>query len=152
MHPEHRPRIPERPGRGLTVDELHARRYMALGLLKTGMKQCDVARLLGVTPQRVNVWARKLKVEGSHAWAIRRKGPKSRLTDGQFASVLKMIEDGPASVGYSDGYWTVARVSAKIRSRYGVSYSRTRITELLHRAGFAARRRKGQWRPAQAKT
>lgn len=132
----------------LTDKELEKRRRIGFKLLRAGMKQSHVAKRLGVAQQSVHLWAKKLRNEGQSAWQTCRRGAKSRLSTEQLNSALLMISDGPDVAGIPTDYWTIALLRREIRQRWGVTYRRTRIIELLQQAGFAARRREGRWRPA----
>ena len=55
------PTVPRRPAARQHRDQLEARRLRAAELFAAGVRQAEVARQLGVSPQAVSVWHRCLK-------------------------------------------------------------------------------------------
>lgn len=123
------------------IDTLEARRRKAVRLLRGGMTQAQVARLSGVTRQTVNGWAQAAKQDGLRGLRVRRLGRKPRLDERQLHELVRLLRKRPAGSGIEDGPWTVRRVARLVERRFGVSYQRTRIVELLHEAGLVPRGR-----------
>ena len=130
------------PLRGMVdIENLEARRRKAARLLGSGMTQAQVARLSGVARQTVNGWAQALKQDGLRGLRVPRLGRKPRLDESEFHDLVRLLRKGPSASGFDEGPWTVRRVALLIEQRFGVSYQRTRIVELLHEAGLVPRRR-----------
>lgn len=116
------------------------RRREAARLLRAGMKQSDIARVLGVARQTVNIWAAKLAAKGSLGLLPGRRGRKvRRLTERQRSELMCVLRQ-PAVAGRPDLQWTVSSVAAEIERRYGVNYGRDRVVALLREAGLTLRR------------
>src|SRR5713101_3542569 len=84
--------------RSLSPDTKEALRKRAVDAhMVGGMKQCDVATALGVSPAVVCRWVKRFRVEGPHSLDARKKGPPkgtgARLTEERAAAVRRLIID-----------------------------------------------------------
>ncbi|WP_448619515.1 helix-turn-helix domain-containing protein [Geodermatophilus sp. URMC 65] len=48
-----------------------------------------------------------------------------------------LLEAGPAAWGWTDQCWTLARIAAVVRERFGVDYTLPGRDLLLHRLGWS---------------
>jgi putative transposase len=48
-----------------------------------------------------------------------------------------VLDAGPAAQGWKDQCWTLARIAAVVRRRFGVTYTLAGLDLLLHRIGWS---------------
>ena len=85
-----------------------------------------------------NRWHRELVAGGRPALAS--KGPggaRCRLSHAQLDELQALLEAGPAAWGWADQCWTLARIAAVARQRFGVDYTLAGLDLLLHRPGWS---------------
>ena len=128
-------------GGGLTAAERAQRervRLAAAELIEAGASDREVARRFRATRMSANRWRRALAAGGRAALAS--KGPGGgpcKLTPAQVGELEAVLEAGPAAWGWEDQCWTLARITAVIRSRFGVEYTLPGADLLLHRIGWS---------------
>jgi transposase len=113
-------------------------RLRAGKLFARGWHQADIARRIGVDPQRVNDWYKRWKTGGLEA--LRSKGPvggKSKLDQQQWRELERVLKAGPAAAGFDAGGWTLARIACVVAERFGVVYHRYGLWYLLHQRGWS---------------
>jgi transposase len=64
-------------------------------------------------------------------------GARCRLSPAQLAELQALLEAGPAAWGWTDQCWTLARIAAVARQRFGVDYTLAGLDLLLHRLGWS---------------
>jgi transposase len=128
-------------GGGLTAEECARREQVRLAAaewIEEGATDREVAERFRVTRMSANRWRRALAAGGRPALAS--KGPggaRCRLTSGQLAELQGLLEAGPAAWGWADQCWTLPRIAAVVRERFGVDYTLPGLDLLLHRLGWS---------------
>src|SRR3954470_6122200 len=128
-------------GGGLTAEECARReqvRLEAAGWIEEGATDREVAARFRVTRMSVNRWRRALAAGGRSALAS--KGPggaRCRLSRAQLEELAALLDAGPAAWGWVDQCWTLPRVAAVVRERFGVDYTLPGLDLLLHRLGWS---------------
>jgi transposase len=128
-------------GGGLTAEECARRervRLEAAQWIEESAKDAEVAVRFRVTPMSANRWRRALAAGGRPALAS--KGPGGahcRLIRAQREELQVLLEAGPAAWGWPDQCWTLARIAAVVRERFGVDYTLAGLDLLLHRLGWS---------------
>src|SRR4051812_49800859 len=128
-------------GDGLTAEECARReqvRLEAAEWIEEGATDREVAERFRVTRMSVNRWRRALADGGRPALAC--KGPggaRCRLSPAQLEELQVLLDAGPAAEGWTDQCWTLARITAVVRERFGVDYTLPGVDLLLHRVGWS---------------
>src|SRR3954447_19740247 len=128
-------------GGGLTAEECARReqvRLEAAEWIEEGGTDREVAERFRVTPMSATRWRRALAAGGRPALAS--KGPGGahcRLTLGQLDELQVLLDVGPAAWGWIDQCWTLPRIAAVVRERFGVDYTLPGMDLLLHRLGWS---------------
>src|SRR3982750_2919380 len=82
--------------------------------------------------------ARTLAEGGRPALASKGAGGAScRLTRAQLDELQLLLDTGPAEYGWTDQCWTLPRIAAVVRERFGVDYPLPGLDLLLHRIGWS---------------
>ncbi|WP_406290670.1 winged helix-turn-helix domain-containing protein [Embleya sp. NBC_00896] len=102
-----------------------------------GESNAVIASELRVARRSVERWRRAWRAAGVEG--LRSSGPASvpRLDPSQIAALEGELDRGPRSHGWQDQRWTLMRVKAVIRRRFGVTYSIHGVWELPRRAGWS---------------
>src|SRR3954452_2556508 len=114
-------------GGGLTAEECARRervRVAAAEWLEQWATDQEVAVRFRVTRMSANRWRRALADGGRPALAP--KGPggaRCRLAPAQLEELQVLLEAGPAAEGWTDQCWTLPRIAAVVRERFGVDYT-----------------------------
>jgi transposase len=134
--------VPRRPAAQRERDRLQARRLRAAQLFATGVRQAEVARQLGVSPQAVSVWHARWEQGGTEALCSRGpSGPTPRLSDAQLATVEKALLEGAGAHGFAGELWTLDRIATVIERLTGVQHHPAWLWALLHhRLGWSVQR------------
>src|SRR3954465_15022553 len=129
-------------GGGLTAEECARReqvRLEAAEWIEEGATDREGAERFRVTRMSVNRWRRALAAGGRPALAS--KGPggaRCRLSRAQLEELQALLDAGPAAWGWADQCWTLPRIAAVVRERFGVDYTLAGLDLLLHRLGWGA--------------
>src|SRR4051812_44448676 len=62
-------------------------------------------------------------------------GARCRLGPTQLTELQDLLDAGPAAWGWDDQCWTLPRIAALVRTRFGVDYTLPGLDLLLHRLG-----------------
>ena len=128
-------------GGGLDAEERARRervRLAAAEWIEEGASDREVAARFRVTRMSANRWRRALAAGGRPALAS--KGPggaRCRLGPTQLAELQAVLEAGPGAWGWTDQCWTLARIAAVVKERFGVDYTLPGVDLLLHRLGWS---------------
>jgi len=121
--------------------ELEARRFRAIALLRDGIKACEVARMLGVTAGAVSQWNSVHEAEGSEGLRSRQHpGPAPKLSEEQKAQVPEILAAGPTTHGFATELWTLSRVAEVIRRRFDVEYHPAHVWKILTALGWTCQK------------
>src|SRR3954452_21382971 len=127
-------------GGGLTAEECARReqvRLEAAERIEEGATDAEVAAGFRVTRMSANRWRRALVAGGRPALAS--KGPggaRCKLSRAQVEELQALLDAGPAAWGWADQCWTLPRIAAVVRERFGVTYTLPGLDLLLHRLGW----------------
>jgi transposase len=112
--------------------ELERRRRRAAALLRSGRGVRDVARVVGASPSSVSRWKRVLDRLGLRGLAAKpNAGRPHGLSAAQRRRLAGLLGRGPLAQGYVNGLWTLGRVAAVIRRRFGRRYHVSSVWHLL---------------------
>src|SRR3954452_8680280 len=129
------------PGGGLTAGGGGRRervRLAAAAWIEEGATDAEVAVRFRVSRMSANRWHRALADGGRPALAS--KGPGGapcRLSPAQLDELQVLLDAGPTAEGWTDQCWTLARIAAVVRERFGVDYTLPGVDLLLHRVGWS---------------
>src|SRR3954452_19638458 len=128
-------------GGGLDADERARRervRLAAAAWFEEGATDREMAERFRVTRMSANRWHRALAAGGRAALVSKGAGgARCRLTAAQLEELQVLLEAGPAAWGWADQCWTLARIAAMVRERFGVDYTLPGVDLLLHRRGWS---------------
>lgn len=98
-------------------------------------------------------WADRLDQEGIEGLKTREgQGRKSKLNDEQLQEVKNVLsEETPEDYGYNSGIWTGPLLRDFIKERYGVSYGKTNIYNVIKKLGFSYQKGRGIYPEASTK-
>src|SRR3954466_13303658 len=128
-------------GGGLTAEERARREQVRLGAaewIDEGATDQEVGTRVGVTRWPPNRWRRALAEGGRPALASKGAGgARCRLSPVQLDELQALLDAGPAAEGWTDQCWTLPRIAAVVRARFGVDYTLPGLDLLLHRLGWS---------------
>ena len=117
------------------------RRLRAVELFESGMKQVDIARVLGVTKGAVSQWLSVYRVNGLDALRYRKIAKKPcRLSDEQKDELCEFLSQGPEHFGYAGDVWTLPRIAELILRKFGIKYCLTSVSAILKKIGWTCRK------------
>src|SRR3954465_10954039 len=128
-------------GGGLTAEDCARReqvRLEAAEWIEEGATDREVAERFRVSRMSANRWRRALAAGGRPALAS--KGPggaRCKLSRAQLEELQMLLDAGPAAEGWTDQCWTLPRIVAVVRERFGVDYTLPGLDLLLHRLGWS---------------
>jgi transposase len=136
------PTVPRCPSARQERDRLQARRLRAAELFALGVRQAEVARQLGVSPQAVSVWHARWQHGGTDALRSRGPtGPAPRLSDRRLQEVEQALLQGAGANGFMGELWTLDRIATVIQRLTGVRHHPAHLWALLHhRLGWTVQR------------
>jgi len=121
-----------------TGDLRTAKRVMAVLAVAEQGTVAAVARMLNVCDESVRSWVKRYLVNGVKGLVAKRPpGRNPRLTKSQRRELSKLIERGPAELGFTANCWRSPMIQHLIEDRFGVTYSVHYISELLRNMGFS---------------
>src|SRR4051794_32419219 len=132
-------------GGGLTAEERARREQVRLAAaewIDEGATDQEVATRFRVTRMSANRWRRALAEGGRPALASKGAGgARCRLSPVQLDELQALLDAGPAAEGWTDQCWTLPRIAAVVRERFGVAYTLPEVLRLcrLRYTGYATR-------------
>src|SRR3954451_7873750 len=128
-------------GGGLTAEERARReqvRLAAVEWIEEGASDREVATRFRVTRMSANPGRRTRAEGGRRALASKGAGgARCRLSPAQLDELQVLLDAGPAAWGWADQCWTLPRIAAVVRERFGVDYTLPGVDLLLHRLGWS---------------
>ena len=122
-----------------TPAQLEERRLAAARLLRAGrLTQAEIARRVGVHRAAVTKWKRRLERDGARG--LRRRaspGRPSYLRPDQWAELLSVLRGSAVAAGFGTERWTLPRVAAVVRRRFGVRYHPRSLRPALRARGWS---------------
>lgn len=110
-------------------------------LFKSGMKQVDIARVLGVTKGAVSQWLSIYREKGLEALRYRKITKKHcRLSDEQKDELRVCLSQGPGHFGYEGDVWTLPRVGELILRKFGIKYCPSSVSGILKKIGWTSQK------------
>jgi transposase len=109
-------------------------RRAAAEWIEEGASDREVAARFRVTRMPANRWRRARADGGRPALASRGAGgARCRLSSAQLDELQVLLGTGPAAWGWADQCWTLPRIAAVVRERFGVDDTLPGVDLLLHR-------------------
>jgi transposase len=113
-------------------DWREGRRLRAWELHQQGWPGKQIAAALGVTQGAVSQWLTRARAGGVEAlYAQPPPGPTPRLTADQRDELVGLLQQGAEAHGFIGQVWTTKRVTAVLRTAFGVSYHPAHVSRLL---------------------
>ena len=117
------------------------RRLRAVELFESGMKQVDIARVLGVTKGAVSQWLSVYREKGLDALRYRKIAKKPcRLSDEQKNELRDLLARGPQHFGYAGDVWTLPRIGELVSRKFGVNYCPSGVSGILKKIGWTCQK------------
>jgi len=111
---------------------LEKRRKDAARMFKTGTKQVEIARLLGVSRQSVSRWYKDWEKAGTKALrAAGRAGRKPKIGARDLKKIDMALRKGARANGFNTDLWTLRRVAKVIEAITGVHYHQGHVWRIL---------------------
>src|SRR3954452_22732228 len=128
-------------GGGLTAEERARREQVRLAAaewIDEGATDQEVATRFPVTRMSANRWGHAMAEGGRPALASKGAGgARCRLSPVRLDELQALLDAGPAAWGWADQCWTLPRIAAVVRERFGVDYTLPGVDLLLHRLGWS---------------
>ena len=115
----------------ITRKELEHRRKRAVAAVAEGQRPATVAKVLGVDRGSVYRWLRQARSPGGLAAKPLQRPPG--LADQQLRQLEALLCQGAARHGWPNDLWTANRVTAVIRSHFGIAYHPEHVRKILKR-------------------
>src|SRR3982751_406855 len=112
-------------------------RMQAARLLAEDVAPVQVAARLRVSTKSVYQWRRRWRGGEQALASTGPGGARCRLSPAQLEELQVLLDAGPAAEGWADQCWTLPRIAAVVRERFGVDYTLPGLDLLLHRIGWS---------------
>jgi transposase len=120
-------------------EQLAKRRKRALGLLESGRRVKEVAKIMGVTERSIRYWQKDAN-EPKKKSATRPPGHPSRLSAEQLKQLEQELLRGAYAQGYAEDYWTLDRIARLIWHTFQVRYHPVSVWYIMKRIGWSNQR------------
>ena len=133
----------EKDARSLTPEQQELLRLKAMEMVKSGLKQVEISRLLDVHKDTVSRWFRKSSSKGKSSLYRKKRGgpPPTRLTTPQCRWICRQIEEKhPEQLKLPFALWTREAIAVLIREKYDLKIPLRTLTDYLKRWGFTPQR------------
>lgn len=127
-------------GKPMSFDSIASRRQKAARLFAAGFTQAEIARRCGVSRQTASRWGRTYRSGGARALRPGHAGRPAKLTPVQIRRLQAALMKGPMSHGWSTDLWTLERITALIRTQFGIDYHPGHVWKLLRSMGWSLQR------------
>jgi putative transposase len=118
-------------------DTRAASRAYAIAHALEGMSRAEAARLAGMERQALRDAVVRYNAEGVSGLSDRPRTRRSRLTEGQQATLRALILRGPAPERDGVSSWTRADIAELIAARFGHRYHVSSLSKILRALGFS---------------
>lgn len=131
--------------RTLSQEVLEERRRMAITLREKGMKNKEVAELVGISATTVSLYWGRYKAEGVKGLKLKRRGrtlgEKRSLSEEQERKIIKMLIDyNPKQLQFSFALWTRESVKALIDRECAMDMPISTVGRYLKKWEFRAKK------------
>lgn len=131
--------------RTLSQEVLQERRRMAIALREKGMKNKDVAELVGISATTVSLYWGKYKAQGAKGIKLKRRGrsegEQKTLSNAQESCIVRMLIDyNPKQLEFSFALWTRESVKALIDRECDVDMPISTVGRYLKKWEFTAKK------------
>ncbi len=116
-------------------------------MAKQGVKQIEIAKMLGVSKNSINTWCKKYKESGVRGLKEKPRGHK--LGDGRLLSIeqekkvqLWITDKMPEQLKLPFGLWTRKAIVELIKQKFGIQIAVRTMGDYLHRWGFTPQKPK----------
>ena len=106
---------------------------------EAGKKQADIASLYGYsqsTISRILSLYRKNNKQLPPTRDIKNRGPKCRMDETKDCDLNTILSKGALAEGYHTDSWDRRRVMQVIQKKFGITYSLTHVSVVLHRINY----------------
>ena len=111
-------------------------RIQALLLVNRGIREREVAQLIGVGRRTLQEWIHRYRSGGvSRLKKGPFKGGHPKLSEEQKAELARIIQAGPKKAGLDTKVWSASIVTKLVKDRFGVSYHPAHMSRILHSLG-----------------
>lgn len=121
-----------------TKNANQSRRLLSLAAVLDGMNRTEAARIGGMDRQTLRDWVHRFNERGPEGlldgWS---KGPAPRLSAGQRAEIVQLVETGPDRAVHGVVRWRRIDLQRVILERFGVAYHERTVGKLLRALGFS---------------
>jgi transposase len=130
----------------LRKDEKYSQgvRLYAVYQISIGKNSEYLVELYGSSHKSICNWVSRYNAEGIDGLKDRRRsGRPAKLSMEDKLCLKKAVIENPEDQGYSSGIWTWALVADFIAKRFGVSYKKAQIYNILHSINLSYQKGKG---------
>jgi len=118
-------------------DADQVRRLLAIAAVYEGKDRKEAAQIGAMDRQTLRDWVHRFNAEGPDGLITRKPpGVKRRLSAGQEAELVKLIEDGPRVETDGVVRWRCVDLQQQILARWEISYHERTIGKILRRLGY----------------
>ena len=131
--------------RKLSTDAQKEKRILAMRLRDKGMKNSEVAQIVGVNPGTVSIWRSRYLKDGKRGIEIgqrgRKIGDKKRLTSDQEKKIItKLIDTTPQQLKFKFALWTREAVQTLIKYEIGEKLPISTVGDYLAKWQFTSKK------------
>ena len=131
--------------RKLSTDTQKEKRILAMRLRDKGMKNSEVAQIVGVNPGTVSIWRSRYLKDGKRGIEIgqrgRKIGDKKRLTSDQEKKIItKLIDTTPQQLKFKFALWTREAVQTLIKYEIGEELPISTVGDYLAKWQFTSKK------------
>ena len=118
-------------------DAQAARRMLAIALVMEGSDRTTAARSCGMERQTLRDWVHRYNAEGIAGLVDRpRPGRPPRLSPGQVAALVEVVEAGPEVAVDGVVRWRCVDLQGVVAERFRVALPERQVGRILNRQGY----------------
>lgn len=131
----------KKDGRKIKIEVLQEIRFLAIKLYKKGIKQKEIAEIVGISLSAIKSWIRIYKMKGKEGLILKKKGVKlgtNRKLNFEQSEFLKqlIINKTPEKIGLSCLLWTRLAIQLAVIKFLDVFIPLRTISHYMKRFGF----------------